>query len=138
MKIVPNICVHKKDHQNFLITSNSPVCSVCFGIGVTIRTHWKIQCLPYAEIFIQKGGEFGAIIEDYQNWILVFFGIFLSKFCHGQMIYLNLVLENFIKQCSDVWALLRSIPTFLWKDQFKLIFHARLLKTNGFDSLVTK
>ena len=42
-----------------------------------------------------------------------------------------------LKQCSDVWALSRLKPTFLWKDQFELICHARLPKTNRFNSVMT-
>ena len=34
------------------------------------------------------------------------------------------------EQCSDVWALSRLKPTFLWKGQFKLICHARVPKSN--------
>ena len=41
-------------------------------------------------------------------------------------------------QCSDVRALSRSDPTFLWKDQFVLICHARLKKTKRFNSFMPK
>ena len=41
-------------------------------------------------------------------------------------------------QCSDVGALSRSKPAFLWKDQFGLIFHASLSKTNRFNYFITK
>ena len=41
-------------------------------------------------------------------------------------------------QCSDVRALSRSKPTFLWKDQFVLICHARLKKTKRFNSFMPK
>ena len=44
----------------------------------------------------------------------------------------------YLKQYSEVWALSRSKPTFLWNDPFELIFHARLLKTNRFSSFRTK
>ena len=44
----------------------------------------------------------------------------------------------FIKQWSDVWAPSKLKATFLWKDQFELIFHARLLKTNRLSSFMTK
>ena len=43
-----------------------------------------------------------------------------------------------LQQCSDVWALSRWKPTFLWKDQFVLVCHARLLKTYRFNSFMTK
>ena len=43
-----------------------------------------------------------------------------------------------LEQCSDVWALSRSKPTFLWKDQFELICQARLQKKNRFNSCMTK
>ena len=41
-------------------------------------------------------------------------------------------LEVKVEQCSEIWALLRPKPTFLWNYQFELIFCARLLKTNRF------
>ena len=43
-----------------------------------------------------------------------------------------------LKQCSDVWAISRSKPTFLWNAPFELIFHARLSKTNRFSSFRAK
>ena len=36
------------------------------------------------------------------------------------------------------WALSRSKPTFLWKNQFELIFLEILLKTNSLDCFMTK
>ena len=48
------------------------------------------------------------------------------------------LLKNTIEQCSDVWFLLRSEPTFLWKNQFELIFDNILLKTNMFNSFRAK
>ena len=47
-------------------------------------------------------------------------------------------LQCALEQCSDVWALSRSKATNLWKDQFELIFHERLSKTNRFSSFMTK
>ena len=43
-----------------------------------------------------------------------------------------------LKQCSDVWALSRSKPTFFWKNQLELIFHVRLSKTYTFNFFMTK
>ena len=37
-----------------------------------------------------------------------------------------------LEQCSDVWALLWSEYTFLWKHQFELFFHKILSKTYRF------
>ena len=43
-----------------------------------------------------------------------------------------------IKQCSDLLALLRSKPIFLWKNQFELIVHVRLFKTYRFNFFMAK
>ena len=46
--------------------------------------------------------------------------------------------SGLLEQCSDVWALLRSEPTFLWKNQFELIFHEICSTNNRFNSFMTK
>ena len=58
--------------------------------------------------------------------------------CEHKITFVNTRVVEWLQQCSDVWALLRSKPTFLWNDQFELIFPARLSKTNMFTSFRTK
>ena len=47
-------------------------------------------------------------------------------------------IEGPVKQCSYVWALSRSKPTCLWKDQFELVFHEILSKIYRFNCFMTK
>ena len=47
-------------------------------------------------------------------------------------------LQWILKQGLYVLTLLRLGPTFLWKNQFELIFHTILLKRNRFNSFRAK
>ena len=79
--------------------------------------------------------KFGFIPNNFLNYekLVMFVIILVTAYIKVTVKYS--ILQYYLKQCSDIWALWRLKPVFLWKNQFELILVEIFSKTNRFNSL---